>query len=223
MIDGYTRYDLRRTSFEDFIAFLFAKEVPPMGEDGVRGNPWYWSAIVEFEPLRVVCDYTRLFAYPRFLLEQYSREQLEQGFTAIHGPSLEVGLASLLWERQVPFAIRENCVRSMYSLFAKLFAEDGLDSASEMWWDSIAYDWDGGNRSRANGGEDKAMQDVMFETLSKILALPQAQCQFAALHGLGHLHHPETLDLIGNYLARNPDISEELKEYALDAARFDVM
>lgn len=222
MMDGYTPYDLRRASFEELVAFLFGKEVPPE-MNGVRPDPWYWSATVDFAPLRVVCDYTRLFSYPGFLPEQYSREQLEQGFEAVRGPTLESGLALVLWEKQVPLAIRENCVRSMYFLYTKLFAEDALGETARMWWDSIVYDWDSGIRSRSNSDEDKMMQDAMFETLGKILALPQEHCQFAALHGLGHLHHPATLDLVGNYLALNPEISDELREYALDAARFDVL
>jgi hypothetical protein len=111
----------------------------------------------------------------------------------------------------------------MFHLFEKLFATMQFETAVEMWWDSMAYDWHCGNRSRQNGGEDEEMQDIMFETLAKILELPSAACQASALHGLGHLHHPETQLLIGQYLAKNREIDPGLREYACAASRFDVM
>ena len=55
----------------------------------------------------------------------------------------------------------------MFHLFERLFAHDPLDTAVQMWWDSLAYDWHCHNRSRENGGADRRMQDVMFETLSR--------------------------------------------------------
>ena len=67
------------------------------------------------------------------------------------------------------------------------------------------------------------MQDVMFETLTRILRFESETCQSAALHGLGHLRHPDTAAVIADYLEHNRDIDPELRDYALDAARFDVM
>ena len=70
--------------------------------------------------------------------------------------------------------------------------------------------------------EDERMQDVIFQTLTAILALDSDICQKAALHGLGHLHHPETENLITSYIAQHPDLSKEQHEYALAAAKFEV-
>jgi hypothetical protein len=67
------------------------------------------------------------------------------------------------------------------------------------------------------------MQDVMFETLSAILRLEAQHCQAAALHGLGHLHHPDTQALVDKYIAGHPSLTKEQKEYALAAAKFEVM
>jgi hypothetical protein len=89
-----------------------------------------------------------------------------------------------------------------------------------MWWDSLAFDWHCGNRARANGGEDERMQDVMFETLAKILDLRSVPCQKAALHGLGNLHHPDSEQLIAAYLERNESIKPDMRDYALKAAQF---
>jgi hypothetical protein len=89
-------------------------------------------------------------------------------------------------------------------------------------WDSLAYSWYCGNRDRSKGGEDLEMQDVMFETLVQILALPSEACQEAALHGLGHLHHPDSEKAVQT-IRREKGIPKALREYALAAARFRVM
>jgi hypothetical protein len=66
------------------------------------------------------------------------------------------------------------------------------------------------------------MQDVIFETLNRILRLDSVPCQTAALHGLGHLHHPDTERVIEQYLQGNPMVSPKLRDYALAAAKFDI-
>jgi hypothetical protein len=111
----------------------------------------------------------------------------------------------------------------MFHLFERLFSAEPLETSANMWWDSLCYDWHCGNRSRDRGGEDQLMQDVIFETLTKILALDSVACQTAALHGFGHLHHPSTEQIIGAYIRGKPKIDPELKEYALAAARFSVL
>jgi hypothetical protein len=123
---------------------------------------------------------------------------------------------------ELDFITREACVRTMYHLFERLFAIEHLDSSAHMWWDALCYDWHCGNRDRANGGDDRYMQDVMFETLAKILQLNSIECQKDALHGLGHLHHPGTKELIDQYVANHPNLSSEIRNYALAAAEFEV-
>jgi hypothetical protein len=92
-----------------------------------------------------------------------------------------------------------------------------------MWWDSHCYDWHSGNRNRDLGGEDLQLQDIFFETLAKILFLDSETCQGAALHGLGHLHHPGTGELVDRYLRERPSLTTEWKAYAFAAAKFEVM
>ena len=67
------------------------------------------------------------------------------------------------------------------------------------------------------------MQDVMFDALAEILQLESPSCQGSALHGLGHLHHPKTAQLISNYISDHPEIPPEARTYALAAAKFEVM
>ena len=224
-LDSCSRHDIRDASFEDFVRFLFDHQVVPFPRDKNIGPfPWYRRLTVDCDPDSVIAYYTRLFNDPRFLLARFTIDQLEQGFWAMQGSLLDCSISDVIWERAVSFADRERCVRAMFNLFAQLFDGWSLESSAvNMWWDSLAYGWECGNRSRANGGEDQSMQDVMFATLARILDLPSETCQAAALHGLGHLHHPETADLIQGYLTRNSAISPKLRDYALAAARFEVL
>jgi len=217
---SHTHDDITQYSFEEFVAFLFARSVPPTIE---KRDPWYWNVDVTFDPERVCQYYVRLFRSPHFLSEQYSKAQLEQGFWAIQSCNLTCSASELIRDTSLPFAAREECVRSMLDLFNHLFAVEPLETSVQMWWDSLCYDWHCGNRNRERGGEDASMQDVMFQTLSSLLALDSPICQGAALHGLGHLHHPGTEQLVRQYLRQRTSLSKEWKEYALAAARFEVM
>ena len=218
-------YDLSNATLTEFVDFLFNHETIPEPEEGEEGaERWYYHAEVVFEPATLIELYIRFFTAPADFCAQYTREQLEQGFWMIPGscyPDYSAG--DLIWYEELPFEVRANCVRAMFHLFEQQFALDALDTSVHMWWDALAYAWHSGRRKRSDGGEDAWMQDVMFETLVKILGLADGECQAAALHGLGHLQHPDTEAAIGAYLERNPELDAELRRYALSAARFEVM
>ena len=224
--------DLTDSSFEEFVDFLFSRETPSEGESlaalAERGEtrkwkPWYWHTKVVFDPLSVRDHYVRLFRDPLFLLDRFTKAQLEQGFWAAQGPNLDCSAAKLVWNKDIPLPLRAEFVGSMVPLFELLFAKESLEDSVSMWWDSACYCWHCGNRKRSRGGEDLAMQDIMFEALVAILANESETCQAAALHGLSHLHHPETEVAVQNYLSRNPLLDETWRKVALAAARFELM
>jgi hypothetical protein len=62
-----------------------------------------------------------------------------------------------------------------------------------------------------------------FETLADVLAIDSWICQEAALHGLGHLHHLHTRELIGRFVEKHPSLSQEQKAYALAPANYKVL
>lgn len=219
----HVRHDITSASYEEFVGFLFDHDVVPIPTQDNQPEPWYWRVDVLFDPRQVAGFYIRLFLDPSFLVTAYSAAQLEQGFWAIQSENLDCSVSLVLWHQDIPVEIRETCVRTMFHLFENLFSKVTSATACNMWWDSLAYDWHCGNRKRANGGEDEFMQDVMFETLSRILFLPSLQCQLAALHGLGHLHHPHAPFLIERYIDANEPMDARLREYAQAAARFEVM
>lgn len=223
LVTGAT-IDLSDYSFDDFIEFLFRHPVVPIPSPGNdEPEPWYWHIEVELDPAAVASFYIRLFSEPGPALNGYSADELEQGFWAIMSSNLDCGVTAIIWHEAVPLDIRESVVRSMFTLYKDFFASHHLETADNMWWDSLAYDWHCDLRARSKGGEDLSMQDVMFEVLTKILELPSDHTRFAALHGLGHLHHPETAQHVEAWLARNAPLDEDLVEYAQAAARFEVM
>jgi hypothetical protein len=216
--------DLSNYSFDDFVGFLFKHPVVPVPRPGDgEPEPWYWQIEVQFDPTAVAGFYIRLFTEPATALAGYPADALEQGFWAIMSGNLDCGVTAAIWHEGVPLEIRESVIRSMYTLYKDFFASHHLETADDMWWDSLAYDWHCNLRARSNGGEDHSMQDLMFEVLTKILELPSTHTRFAALHGLGHLRHPDTPHHVQAWLARTAPLEVELIEYAQLAAKFEVM
>ena len=217
--------DLTHYSFDEFISFLFAREVEVKTEntDEQMHDRWSWHIEDTFIAETICTYYIQLFRQPEFLLHRFSKAQLEEGFWAIQGANLNCGLQNLLGDTDLPFAAREDCIRAMADLFKQLFAVEPLDTSVHMWWDSLCYDWHCGNRNRERGGEDRRLQDVLFQTLAQILSFDSETCQAAALHGLGHLHHPDTPAVIDNYVKEHPSLTQERKTYAFAAAKFQVL
>jgi hypothetical protein len=51
--------------------------------------------------------------------------------------------------------------------------------------------------------DERRLLDCMFETLSRILLLDDPRTQRFALHGLGHLHHPQVKTLVQRFIDEN--------------------
>ena len=214
-----TQADLTKCSFNEFVSFLFDHDVPPESDEY---DPWYFHVEVEFDAEKICAYYAQLFRQPDFLLSRFTKPQLEQGFWAIQSPNLDCSVSRIIDDSDQPLSIREECIVSMADLFAGLFAKEPLDTSVQMWWDSLCYDWHCGNRNRDRGGEDSELQDVFFQTIARVLAIDSETCHAAALHGLGHLHHPQTKELIERFIDEHPSLTQEQKAYALAAARFEV-
>lgn len=211
---------LANPSFEAFVEFIFDHDVSPKP---LGGDYWYSRVDVEFDAESIGAHYLRLFRHQEFLLAQFTKVQIDEGFWAIQSPNLDCSVARIIDDADLPLSLREECIRSMTDLFKRLFATESFDTSVWMWWDSLCYDWHCGNRNRERGGEDLELQDIFFQTLTDVLSIDSQICQKAALHGLGHLHHPETPMLIKRYIESNPSLTEAEKEYASGAAKFDVL
>jgi len=215
-----TRVDLTNWSFDDFVAFLFDRDV---SLESKRQDYWYWHVEVEFDAREIGAYYVQLFRQPEFLLTRFTKLQLEEGFWAIQVHNLDCSVARIIDDSEVPLSLRKDCIRSMADLFKRLFAAEPFDSSVQMWWDSLCYDWRCGNRNRERGGEDLELQDIFFQALADVLSIDSWTCQKAALHGLSHLHHPETKELIERFIEEHPSLMQEQKASAVAAARFEVL
>ena len=215
-----TSVDLTDFSFEEFVSFIFDRDVPPKSE---KYDPWHFHIEVKFDAKELCSYYVRLFRQPEFLLSRFTKAQLEEGFWALQGPNLDCSVYWIIHNSDLPLPAREECIRSMADLFERLFAAQPLDTSVQMWWDSLCFDWHCKNRNRERGGEDLELQDMLFETLTEVLAFDSSICQGAALHGLGHLHHPRTKEAIDRFLDEHPSLTQQQKAYALAAAKFQVM
>jgi hypothetical protein len=211
---------LTNCSFNEFISFLFDHDVPPESE---KYDPWYFHVEVEFDAKKICAYYVQLFRQPESLLTRFTKPQLEQGFWAIQGPNLNCSVFRIIEDSDQPLSNRGECIDSMTDLFRRLFAKEPLDTSVQMWWDSLCYDWHCGNRSRERGGEDLELQNIFFRALAEVLEIDSWTCQGAALHGLGHLHHPDSKKLIERYIEEHPSLTQEQRAYALAAARFEVL
>jgi hypothetical protein len=212
--------DLTNISFDEFVSLIFEQATPPEPKEG-NLSPEYVE--VDLDSEKICSYYVRLFRQPEFLLLRFTKQQLEEGFWAIMGYTYEWSAGNIIEYSNAPLSSRTECIESMATLFERLFANEPLDTSVHMWWDSLCYAWHCGNRSRERGGEDLEMQDIFFQTLAKVLAVDSWICQGAALHGLGHLHHPQTKALIDRYIDEHPSLTAEQKAYALAAARFQVL
>ncbi|PZM83985.1 MAG: hypothetical protein DKT66_04910 [Candidatus Melainabacteria bacterium] len=202
-------YDLRGCSYNEFLDFVF--------DHPVEKQPWYFGSKVQvvFDAVHNTDLLTELFSNARALLEKYSRDQLEHGFWALQSGRLIDGLLpNLMFDQSVPFEKRADCIRAMFFLYRDLFSVDDLHTSSNMWWDSISSSNQVGWRSPSTLEDNMKVQDVMFDTLTQILYLESEECQGAALHGLGHLRHPNTEKVIRDWIATQPDLPEDDLEYA---------
>jgi len=179
-----------------------------------------WYEIAEFEvDYSVLADlYVQLFTRPEFLLERFTLDQLDAGFGAMINCGYQLAVSELVWDRTVPIGKREELIGSMVQLYARLFRVQSFAYAVNMWWDAIAYAFECGNAIRGRSQEETRLQDAMFTSLVQILTIDSPACQAAALHGLGHLHHPEGERAIHLFVENTPGISPELRAYAGQAA-----
>lgn len=214
--------DLRKADLRQFEAFIFDHQAPESEQD----KEWYFdrNLWIEYDEQRNVELFMELFKESEALHERYSRDQLEQGCWAMMGGGMVGNVHQLIWDSELDTGKKERLIESVFDLYANLFSSDPLDTACDMWWDSLAYDFNPMNLADPEGNDEhRRVRDAMFHTLTQILQLESPACQRAALHGLNHVLHPETETVVNEYLARHPALTKEDREYALACSRGDAI
>lgn len=210
MTDTPTHLDLRGRDLDDVTDSIFGH---PVSDDSTDTN-WWWKTDIVFDPAEHVANLEAIFRHPEPLRSRYTSEQLEQGFWFLISGA-PGGLEDVLWNTDVSWDARAELIHATVDLYRRLFAHDALDTSAHMFWDALAYGYSVPTRHPESDAEHRRVQNAMFAALQQILRIDSLACQLAALHGLGHLRHPETESAITKYLERNPDLSEENRKFAL--------
>lgn len=124
---------------------------------------------------------TSLFRDFGALAKPFSAEQVEQGLWFVLGHPF--WLVEKLADEEVSERLRAECLRAMVSPFRDYYHPNPgqfSGSAFFMWWDCLL--------DRPSIGRGPELEAILIEVLRGILQLPSKECQFAALHGLNHMH-----------------------------------
>ncbi len=212
-------FDLSALSYPQFLDFFFDR--PIVGND--KEYDLFRSGIDGFiasNPATVVAHLQAMCRGFSELTKAYSHQELDQGLWAVFGAG--ISCEQYLFDPAVDIGLRIECIESMYFPFRDVVAQSSLgrdESFYFMWWDMILHTFwhiyystdDDYQKLPADG---KQMFESMYQTLLKILALDHTACQWSALHGLGHLHHPLVRQTVQKYLdLHRGDLSEEELEW----------
>jgi hypothetical protein len=231
--------DLSSLTFDEFVAFFFAREVVPDEEQydyfltDLHGEKYFES--IPSSPEVLVDRLTKLFSEFGQIACRYTLAQLDQGVWGMWGANLR--LYEFLFDPSVPLASRLSCIRSMYHVYAdyvsKLEREPDpeIESGFYMWWDLILHGFWNSSRPVIAGtwrgdaskldAESLVLLDALLETLTRVLGLSSRESQRSALHGLGHLYHPHVRDAVQQFIdTRESDFSLKWLEQCRDC---DVM
>jgi len=201
-------------SFDEWVKFIFNHPV----SDDIK-SAWYWDDQLNefwdkwiFSEERIAerqLEYaTRLFQDSAFLLAIYSPEQINQGFWfLLSGPS-DFALVDFIWNNELPWHLREQCIKSMAKPFQIIFTQIPEQDSCNMWWDLLR---------NFEVNVDLKVIEVMFQTMIEVLRVPSLACQVSALHGLGHIKHIGKRKVIEDYLRVNINLDNETRDYALAA------
>ncbi|HVY69638.1 MAG TPA: hypothetical protein VHH73_06890 [Verrucomicrobiae bacterium] len=140
--------------------------------------------------------------------ERYSLPQLNQGIWAMFGAEIE--LQKYLWDGRVPIERRIRCLASVSVPFSSYVAGHPvkeMENCFYMWWDLVLDSFwihHGFSPDYTKlDSEGKDLLDAIFITLKSILESKDERCQYYALHGLGHLHHPSVRAVVQQYIESN--------------------
>ena len=203
-------FDLSALSYDDFLLYFLTHpandELWQLDDKGQE-----YSLAEETKPEIIVRYLTRFCDGFARTAVTITPETLDHAIKGMLNPACYVLQASL-WDDAVPLALRLECIRSMYSVYANFVAVSTarpVEGAFYMWWDFVCSDfWSSQTRDKKIASEDyrllsqsdRELADCMFETLKKILALDDDACRGCALHGLGHLKHPGVHAIVQSFI-----------------------
>jgi len=202
-------FDPSRLSDEEFIEYFFTKPIGALWNLDMNGEEFALREVTR--PETMVLYLTKFFVEFRKLADRLSLEILDSGVTGMFSEG-DFHLQSVLWNNSLDLHQRIQCIRSMYGVFADFVANckvKVLVGCFYMWWDHICSSFWFEQTYERNlpaedynllGEQDRELVDAMFGTLVKILKLDDDRTKSCALHGLGHLHHPEVPSVVQEFI-----------------------
>lgn len=163
-----------------------------------------------------------VFGASREVFDQYDERGISAGLRYLLNASVG-SMAPVLFERSVPLDSRTRCVASMLSLFENLFARhcnkvipfssrqdvqaNSFDWMCYMWWDIFP------RHGIPRIFELDLLDDVILDTVDRILDIENFACKESAIHGFGHwqISYPNR---VANALRDRFRIPAGLHEYA---------
>ena len=201
-------------SFDEWVKFVFDHSVSDDSQ-----SAWYWDeqlsifwekwTLSEGRIAERQLEFaTTLFQNSAALLARYSPEQINQGFWFLLNGHSSFSLADFIWNIELDWNLREQCIKSMVKPFRVIFTQIPEQDSCNMWWDMLR-----------NFGDsiDLKVVEAMLQTMAEILQFPSLACQVSALHGLGHIKHDGKRKVIEDYLQVNSNLDKEIQDYALAA------
>jgi len=204
-----TDFDISALSYDEFVEYFFTASGTGAFRLDPNGNEYIFAR--NYEPQVTLRHLTRLCTEFLQLSERLSQESLCIGITGILSHAF-FELQRILWDHAVPLEQRVHCIRSMYRVFADYVANckmEVMENCFFMWWELVCNSfWSERTdtwkiplkKYEELSGEDRALLDAMFETLVQILNLDDDRSKSAALHGMGHLHHPGVRRVVQEFI-----------------------
>lgn len=185
--------DLSKLSYEEWIAFVFDHPLPES-----KDEEWYWQDERDFtctDSAVAVSHVTRMCREMSALAQRFSLQQIDQGIWFLFMGCR--GMAAV-FDSKVPLRDRVACIQSMSVPYESVVAGstvEEMENCFYMWWDLLCDEL-----HVSDTPVRVEMQEAMLETLVRILQLDDPRCQHYALHGLGHLRHPRSPEVIDGYV-----------------------
>lgn len=163
------------------------------------------------EPLVLVEYFTRVCMSLKDLCGFYSWQEIDRLiWNTLCNP---FWMGDIVVGSELSLEPRSICVGAMYEPFASVVAKNSEclheTDGFYMWWDIVC------NAFCAHHGhfEDtpffpepeasRRIHDKLLEVLERILRIPDPGTQRCALHGLGHIHHPKSADIVQRFIDKH--------------------
>ena len=198
--------DVSELQFEEFVRFFFSRPLLAAGASFTdtfcpNDTPSQFAHAAQ-----VVRHVGAMCIAFRDIGRRFELPQINQGLWAMFTVG-EFELQRTLWNDAIPLAERLACLHSMrlpYLEFVAGHPAPVMENVFDMWWDMLLSSfWTQQGTPHHYGRLDsngRAIADTVFEVLDTILSSDDPRCQWYALHGLGHLHHPHVPERVMRFM-----------------------